>query len=434
MRKIERKNEGGAPQELNYADVQKAVGEVASMVVELRKNVEEREQKADALIDEKIEKLQKAIDEQQQKIDQYAIRMRRKAVYFNGEQVDVEELDQKAADWANMIARRRGQRIEEYTHEQLNEYKRAFDKYLRKDDAMLEPEEKKALSVGSDPDGGYTVAPDTSGRIIQNIFETSPLRAYATTQMISTDVLEGLYDLDETGAVWVSETTTSGETTTPKFGVWRIPVHELAAEPRATQKLLDDSMVNVEGWLVNKISQKMARTENTAFVLGDGVGKPRGLLSYPAGTTNPGEIEVINSGVNGSFTADNIIDLVYSLKSEYRANGVFFMNRLTVAAVRKLKDTNGRYYWQESMQAGEPSRLLGYPVIEFADMPDYTTTGALAIGFGDLREAYTIAERHGIRIIRDIYTSKPFVKFFAYRRVGGDVVNFDAVKLLAMTA
>lgn len=275
--------------------------------------------------------------------------------------------------------------------------------------------------------------------MVQKVFETSPMRQYAAAQTIGTDALEGLYDLDEASAGWVGETESRPETDTPQLQRWRIPVHEQYAKPHATQKLLDDATIDMEAWLENKVRDKFARVENAAFVNGDGVNKPRGFLTYGAGTTLPGTIEQIATGVNGGFAAapdggDALIDLITALKMPYRASAVFAMNRTTTGAVRKLKDSDGAYLWRPGIAAGQPATLLGYPQAPLEDMPDFNATGALAIAFGDFRQAYQIVDRMGIRVLRDPYSNKPYVQFYSTKRVGGDVVNFEALKLLAFEA
>jgi HK97 family phage major capsid protein len=287
---------------------------------------------ADPLLEEKLAKIEKDMDAKQAKLDQFELaikRQNRTVVDEKGNEID---LDAKAAKWANMVARSRGTRVDDFGSKQLEEYKSAFDTFLRKGDEIIGANEKKALSVGTDPDGGYVVHPDMSGAIVTKVFETSPMRAYASIQVISTDALEGLYDLGEASSGWVGETEARSETGTPQLGKWRIPVHELYAKPKATQKILDDAEINMEAWLAGKVSEKFARDEAAAFVSGNGVNKPRGFLTYGDGTTLPGTIERINTGANGAFAAapnggDVLIDALYGLKAQYRANATWFMNR-----------------------------------------------------------------------------------------------------------
>lgn len=320
------------------------------------------------------------------------------------------------------------------------QYKSALRSYLRKNNAGGGVDEIKALSAGSDPDGGYTVTPDLSGRIAQLVRETSPMRQVASVITIGTDALEGIHDLNEATSGWVGETEARPETAAPKIGEYRIPVHEQYAEPRATQKLLDDSLFNVEEWLAAKIAERLARMENESFVTGNGVKKPRGFLTYAAGSPSASSFSVIEqvlSGGAGTFADENpgdaLISLVYALKSAYREKAVFMMKRSTLAEVRKLKDGNDNYIWQPDFQMKQGGTLLGFNVVEAEDMPDIAS-GSLSIAFGDFGAGYQIVDRQGIRILRDSFTAKPYVKFYTTKRVGGDVVNFEALKLMKFSA
>jgi len=176
--------------------------------------------------------------------------------------------------------------------------------------------------------------------------------------------------------------------------------------------------------------RKVSKKENTAFVSGDGVGKPRGILTYTAGTSW-GEIEQVASGSAGAVTADKIIELYYALKEDYATNASFLMNRATVEDVRQLKDTTNQYLWNPGLAVGVPDTLMGVPVYQAADMP-VPAADSLSIAVGDFKAAYQIVDRAGIRVLRDPFTDKPFVKFYSTKRVGGDVVNFEAVKLMKL--
>lgn len=320
------------------------------------------------------------------------------------------------------------------------QYRQAFRSYIRKNNAGSGVDEIKALAAGSDPDGGFAVTPDMSGRIATLVRETSPMRQVANVITIGTDALEGVNDLNEATSGWVGETEARGETTAPKIGEYRIPVHEQYAEPRATQKLLDDAMFNVEEWLAGKIAERLARMENDAFVNGNGVRKPRGFLTYAAGTPSASTfnvIEQIASGGAGAFASsdpgDALINLVYALKSAYREKAVFMMKRSTLAAVRKLKDGDDNYLWQPDFQLKQGGSLLGFDVIKAEDMPAISAN-SLSIAFGDFNAGYQIVDRQGVRILRDNFTAKPYVKFYTTKRVGGDVVNFEAIKLMKFSA
>lgn len=303
--------------------------------------------------------------------------------------------------------------------------------------------EFKSMSVGSDPDGGYTVLPDTSGQIVKKLYETSPMRQIASVQTISTDALEGLTDKDEATVGWVAETGSRTATATPQLAKWRIPVHEQYANPQATQQLLDDSAINIESWLAEKISEKMARAENLAFVSGNGIGRPRGFTDYTSAAVTTadstrawGVVEYKATGVAGSFgtaagqAADNLIDFVHKLKAGYRQGATWVMNRKTLGAARQIKDGNSQYVWLPSMTAGQNSSLLGYPIVEMEDLADYSTTDAFAAAFGNFKVGYQIVDRQGIRVLRDPYSAKPYVQFYTTKRVGGDVLNTEAIKYL----
>jgi HK97 family phage major capsid protein len=206
--------------------------------------------------------------------------------------------------------------------------------------------------------------------------------------------------------------------------------------PKASQRLLDDAAFDIEGWLAGRIADKFARAEAAAFVSGDGVNKPTGFLDHPKVADASwawGSLGYVATGTAGDFNATNpadaIVDLVYALDASYRANGTFVMNSKTAGAVRKMKDADGRFLWSDGMAAGEPARLMGYPVLIAEDMPDIGA-GAYAIAFGDFRAGYTIAERPDLRVLRDPFSAKPHVLFYATKRVGGDVSDFAAIKLL----
>lgn len=394
----------------------------------------EKKTVADPLIEEKLKRIEADLQKAQDVADEAVLahkRASRIVTDANGNQID---LDEKAQKWASINGYRGT-----YTAAELGEYKSAFERFVRKDDFSLSPDERKALSVGQDGDGGYTVHPDISGAMSKKIFDTSPMRAYASIQVIGTDALEGIYDDDENTSGWVAETGARTATATPQIGTWRIPVHEIYSFPQITQKLLDDSLWDMESWLSDKMSAQMGRAEATTFVTGDGVSKPRGFATYTNGTSIREEVEQVKTGVNGDFAAapdggDSLLTALYSLKGPYRANATWFMNRSTMAAVRKEKDSNGAYIWSPGIASGQPASLFGYPVsAPFEDMASIAT-GSLSIAVGDMRAAYQIVERQGTRIIRDNLTNKPYVGLYGVRRVGGGLINGEALKILDFSA
>lgn len=327
----------------------------------------------------------------------------------------------------------------ELTPDQYTAYKSGFFKVAVGVKAEDLPDvERKALSAGSDPDGGYLLPQATTGRTLAKLYEQSTMRQLATVQTISTNDIEGLLDNDEADAGWVSELGTRTDTDTPQVGKWRIEAHEMYAMPKASQKILDDAALDVEGWLSGKVADKFARVEGAAFWTGNGVGRPKGLAAYATAATGDGTrawgtFEHVNTGANGDFhstKADPLQDLLGAMKDQYLAGASFVMRREVRTKLRKLKEaTSDRYLWEPSMQAGQPDRLLGYPVYIDQYMPSLGT-GSLSLAFGDFRQAYLIVDRMGMRTLRDPYTAKPYVVFYTTKRCGGGAQNTEAVKFL----
>lgn len=336
-------------------------------------------------------------------------------------------------------AQAKGQTYREFSAEQYAQYKSGFMALVRHGNLeLLSADERKAMLAGSDPDGGYLLPTPTVGRVVARVYEQSIVRQLATVQPISTEALEGIVDNGEAGAGWVSETGARSETGAPQVGKYRIEAHEMYAEPRVTQKLLDDASVDVEGWLAGKVADRFGRLEGLAFWRGNGVGQPRGMTDYPTAATSDdtrpwGTIEHVNTGANGAFhttKADPLQDLLGAFRDVYLQNATWVMRREVRTAIRKLKEsTSDRYLWEPSLQAGQPDRLLGYAARVDQYMPALGS-GSLSLAFGDFREAYTVVDRMGIRVLRDPFTAKPYVKFYTTRRVGGGVVNFEAIKFL----
>lgn len=318
-------------------------------------------------------------------------------------------------------------------------HQKAFAAYLRSgdDDALRGLEiEGKAMSSAVAADGGYLVDPMTSERIGSVLAATASIRSVANVVQVEAASFDVLIDRGEMESGWAVEGATQSETATPVIERVSIPLHELSAMPRASQRLLDDSAFDIEGWLARRIADKFARSEAAAFVSGDGVNKPRGFLAETQTDNSSwswGEIGYVATGAAGALPATNaadvIIDLIYALGAEYRAGAVFVMNSKTAGEIRKLKDADGRFLWSDSLSTEEFARLMGYKVIICEDMPDIAD-GAAAIAFGDFAAGYTIAERPDLRVLRDPFSVKPNVLFYANKRVGGGVSDFAAIKLL----
>ena len=315
-------------------------------------------------------------------------------------------------------------------------HQKAFEAYLRSgdDDALRGLElEGKSLSSAVAADGGYLVDPQTSAFVQSTLASTASIRAIANVVNVEATSYDVLIDHTEMGAGWATENDPTAETGTPQIDRITIGLHELSALPKASQRLLDDSAFNIDEWLAGRIADKFARSEAAAFVNGNGVDKPTGFLTVPQVNNDVwvwGNIGYVVSGADGDFAgAEALIDLVYVLGAAYRANGTFVMNSKTAGAVRKLKDNDGRFLWSDGLVAGEPARLLGYPVLIAEDMPDIASD-ATAIAFGDFGTGYTVAERPDLRVLRDPFSAKPHVLFYATKRVGGAVSDFGAIKLL----
>lgn len=405
--------------------------------------------KAVADLAEKVEKLNSELDKKQEKLAALETAIKRSAQGGSNEKTPSGELVLRKAFRQWMAKGQANSTLSDAicaVFEQKPELKAQY---------IEEHPEVKALAVSDDTSGGYMVHADLTGRIIKRIFETSPIRQYCSVATISSDALEGPKDTDQGTATWVSESGARAGTANPKIGMWRIPTFELYAMPAATQKLLDDAAWDPEAWLAAKIADKFARAENNAFVLGDGNGKPKGFLtentiSDAAGASatydsyiDEAKIGYIPTGVADDFAAvpttgaptaqgNCLLDVVYAMKSQYRDQpGVAWaMHRTTQGRLRKLQDALGNYIWQPGLGIGQPSTLLSFPIAEFNDMPILGGSNKFAIAFANWREAYQIVDRIGIRVLRDPYTSKPFILFYTTKRVGGATLNYEAIKLV----
>ncbi len=422
--------------------------------------------KFDALITEKLTKLTEDITTRQEDIDTkftasvetekqlnkrcdgLEVAFKRTPKMGSKEVEDLVDLEAKAIDFQlnALTVRNKGKGINfseiiKPNVEEFKAYSGAFPKFLRifdpQNSIRFTSEELKSLTLGIDPDGGYTVTPVMSNRIVKRLFESDPVRQLAASESITTDAIEWLVDYDQAGFGWESETVAGPETTTPKIFKKRIPVHVLYAKPRMSQTLLEDSAINIESWLADHVARRFSRGEAAAFVSGNGVGKPRGFLTYDdyatAGTDEWGRVEQQNMGAATALTADGFINVKYRLIEEYLQRGTWLMNRLTVAAAMILKDGQGNYIWKPGLAEERNSTILGLDVRMATSMP-IISAGSLSIAIADWAEAYMVVDRLGISIQRDPYTQKPMIEFYTRKRVGGDVINFQAIKIGVIAA
>jgi HK97 family phage major capsid protein len=310
------------------------------------------------------------------------------------------------------------------------EYTDSFRAHFAKGDVQA------ALNKGASDQGGYLAPVEWDRTIIDKLVQVSPMRQIASIQTISKTGFSKLINNRGTGSGWVGETAARPETTTPTFSPLDFIPGEIYANPAATQQLLDDAEVDLEQWLADNVETEFAYQEGLAFVSGNGTNKPFGFLTYVTGAANAakhpfGAIGVTQAASPTAVTSDEIVDLIYSLPSEFVADARFVMNRGTQGRIRKLKDAGNNYIWQPSFAAGQPATLAGYPITEMAAMPN-VATGAVPIAFGDFKRGYLIVDRMGVRVLRDPYTNKPYVMFYTTKRVGGGVQDTSVIKAIKM--
>ncbi|PHR94509.1 MAG: phage major capsid protein [Robiginitomaculum sp.] len=320
---------------------------------------------------------------------------------------------------------------------QNTEAKSAWSSYIRTGDgSALMSLEGKSVNAGVDAEGGYIAPAETESLIDRVLSEASVFRTISSVRHIGASSFKKPISAGGAASGWAGETDARPETTAPQLELLDFPAGELYAMPAATQVLLDDGVADVDQWLADEVRDVFAAQETTAFTTGNGTNKPKGILSYTNVAESAhswGNMGYVATGTDGAFDVDApidaLIDLIYAPKPRYRANGNFTMNRRTLSMLRKFKDADDNYIWQPATQSGQPSTLLGYPVVEIEDMPDIASD-SLSVAFGDFRRGYLIVDRQGVRVLRDPYSAKPYVLFYTTKRVGGGVQDFNAIKFL----
>ena len=329
------------------------------------------------------------------------------------------------------------------------EHAEIFNAWFRRgeraiDADLSELEVKASLTTDSDPDGGYLVPEEMANTIDRVAGTVSIMRNLASVMTIGSDTYKKLVNMGGAGSGWVGEKEERPATATPELRELIFNVQELYANPGATQRLLDDSRVDIAQWLANEVAIEFAEQEGSAFISGDGVSKPRGLLSYPTvanGGYSWGKVGFVKSGKAADFAdvsasvspADALIDLYYALKQQYRNGAMFLMSDVVMGRVRKFKDADGAYIWAPPAAPEAPGTVLGKPVATDDNMPA-VEANAYPVAFGNFQRAYLIIDRFGVRVLRDPYTNKPYTHFYTTKRVGGGVQNFEALKLLKIAA
>ena len=294
----------------------------------------------------------------------------------------------------------------------------------------------KAALIGSNPDGGYFAPIDISNQINKRVFETSNLREICNVVTTAAEARSSIIDDQENDAGWVGETQDRPSTGTAKVGEKIITVHEMYANPKASQKVLDDALFDVPGWLGNKTSDKFSRLENDSFINGDGAQRPEGILTPSDWASvdgyERGKLGTRETAGAGVIAQDDLIKLQGDLFEKYQTRGTFaFHRKIWTSSIVTLKDSNGRYLLDPMLLfRGAELQMLGKPVKLWGDMPSTIATGVYAGLYGDFMEGYTVVDRIGIRVLRDPYTDKPFILFYTTKRVGGGVTNYQAIKRL----
>jgi HK97 family phage major capsid protein len=320
-----------------------------------------------------------------------------------------------------------------------DEHGKAFNAFMRRgiEDGLRDAEIKAAITTDSDPDGGFLVPEFLDSQIGRVAEEVSAMRRLSSIMTIGTDTYKKLVGVGGAGSGWVGERASRKETDTPTLVEIAINTKEIYANPAITQKSLDDASIDVAAWLAGEVAIEFSEQENAGFITGNGVERPKGILAYETVANASyawGKLGFIASGASGAFTnPDKLIDLQHGLKSAYRNGASFLMNDLTLAHVRKFKDGEGNYLWKPGLELGAPSTLLGKPVEIDDNMPDIDTN-KFPIAFGNFARGYLVIDRTGVRVLRDPYTNKPYVHFYTTKRVGGGVVNYEAIKLLKVAA
>lgn len=320
---------------------------------------------------------------------------------------------------------------------QRTEHQDAFVKYIRKgDSSLLEGMMTKDLSIGVGTDGGFAVPEELDRTIAQQAIDASPMAGLVNSITAGNELYEKLIDLRGTASGWVGETTARPATATPTFASFVPSFGELYAFPFSTQRMLEDAFFDVEAWLSSSIAEKFTQDIDAAIITGDGVNKPKGVLAYPLAATPDasrpyGTIEKRHSGTSADFDADDLIDLFHTMKPAYRQFSTWVMATLTLAKVRKFKGSDGQYIWQPALTAGDPSILLGRPVVEDENVPA-VGAGSHSVLIADWNRAYKLVTIRGISVLRDPYTVKGKVGFYARTRLGGGVEDTSAVKVLTL--
>ncbi|MCV6576274.1 MAG: phage major capsid protein [Cohaesibacter sp.] len=422
-RPLERKDGG----DLSLVEVKKLINQVGSNFEDFKSANDERLKQiekggaSDPLTEEKLAKIEKDL---------------------SGSVADLNSLKSAIDDLSVKINRPRGGNGQEETPDQI-EHRKAFNGYLKKGRELdLGDLQEKALNISTDGDGGYAVPEAIDRDISSQLVDVSPIRSEARIVQVGTSDYKKLVNAHGTASGWVDEDDARPQTDASKLKSVAPPIGEIYAMPAATQTMLDDVFFDAEAWIAEEVQIEFAKQEGVAFISGDGSKKPKGFLSYATAATDDasrafGTLQHVVTGKADGFSAtggaDVLIDMLYALKAGHRQNSKWMMASPTVGTVRKLKDSDGNYIWQPGLALDRPDLLLGRPVVTAEDMPKMAAD-ALPIALANWKAAYYVVDRMGTRILRDPFTAKPYVLFYVTKRVGGAVIDSEAIKLLKVAA
>lgn len=391
-------------------EMNKLFGELNSAFEEFKKANDSRLDKiesqkyAPADLEEKVNRINSAIDTYQEKMDAVQAQMEKASALESLEKGLVSDAEKKA-----------------------------FDDFLRKGI------EGKSINTGTPSEGGYAVPEGLVREFSRIQKETGSMRQLARVVQTGTSTWETVIGQNDAASGWTTETGARTTTTAPTVGNVNITAEEMYAKVAVTQKAIDDIFYNVEGEVMEDLRLSFDRLEQTAFTTGSGSGQPKGFLSYTKvatpGTAEWGKLNHILTASTDAIAGDDLIELVHTLEPAYRNGGAFQMNRGILADIRKLKGADNYYFWTPGLQAGAPSTILGYPVYENPFMAASHTNGGGdtdAIAFAQWNRFYVVVDRMGIRMLRDPYSNKPYVDFYATKRVGGGILDSKAGVVLTV--
>lgn len=427
------------------ASVAEAISAIATSFEEYKKTNDQRieaikkGQSTEAL-DAKLAKMDEhmnGLSEQKSRLEKIELKLARPGAMNGGgrqdqdETAEVAEYRQALGDWIR----------KSNDFEREAKLKDAAGSIVAKSNAG--PRERRAAQVitSTGSAGGFALPEIIERQITRLTIDISPIRQLATVRTVGSPDYKELIDIGGAAFEWLGEGDTRNQTNTPDLYEVAPTFGMASAKPQASEESLDDLFFDVEGWLVDSASEAIGGGEGAAFINGNGVKKPTGILAGPAPLATAdasrafGTLQYVASGQAAAMptSADLFYDLVYSLRARYRANANWLTSKLVLAAMRKYKDSTGQYLWQPSVAAGQPSLFMGYGVTEAEDMPA-VAANAFPCAFGDFKEGYLIVDRVGMRITRDEITTPGFVKFYVRKRVGGKLRNTQAIKLLKIAA